>query len=441
MTAPFDLADALNRGCFCQTLDPHRLRAQLEADPTLHGLFQSMAQTHPNLFSPTVVFLAQPMVDAIRDSVHAIERTMALPAWNQHAMAMAAPIAQQAHGPVGVFMGYDFHIAPTGPQLIEINTNAGGALLNSALARAQAACCKSMDVALNSYRNVDTLEDDFFASFQNEWRLQRGDKQPLRTIAIVDDNPTQQYLAPEFALFQHLFAQRGLHAVIADAAALQWREGRLWHEETAIDLVYNRVTDFDLSQPEHAALAQAYQTGDVVLTPHPHAHALRADKRHLITLGSGVPLQALGVPLDDQKTLLTTVPACEAVTHDKADDLWARRRGLFFKPAAGFGARAVYRGDKLTRRVWDEILDGNYIAQAMVPPSYRALEIDDTQTELKFDIRAYTYAGDILLLAARTYSGQTTNFRTQGGGFAPVLTVPRHADASQYREMLEKSGK
>ena len=119
------------------------------------------------------------------------------------------------------------------------------------------------------------------------------------------------------------------------------------------------------------------------------------------------------------------MPACEAVTHDKADDLWARRRGLFFKPAAGFGARAVYRGDKLTRRVWDEILDGNYIAQALVPPSYRALEINNNPTELKFDIRTYTYSGAILLLAARTYSGQTTNFRTQGGGFAPVLTVPK----------------
>jgi hypothetical protein len=27
-------------------------------------------------------------------------------------------------------------------------------------------------------------------------------------------------------------------------------------------------------------------------------------------------------------------------------------------------------------------------------------------------------------LAARTYQGQTTNFRTEGGGFAPVMLVP-----------------
>jgi hypothetical protein len=39
------------------------------------------------------------------------------------------------------------------------------------------------------------------------------------------------------------------------------------------------------------------------------------------------------------------------------------------------------------------------------------------------DIRAYVYAGEILMLAARLYQGQTTNFRTPGGGFAPVFVV------------------
>jgi len=30
----------------------------------------------------------------------------------------------------------------------------------------------------------------------------------------------------------------------------------------------------------------------------------------------------------------------------------------------------------------------------------------------------------VLLYAARMYQGQTTNFRTPGGGFAPVFTGP-----------------
>jgi hypothetical protein len=42
-------------------------------------------------------------------------------------------------------------------------------------------------------------------------------------------------------------------------------------------------------------------------------------------------------------------------------------------------------------------------------------------TELKVDIRCYAYAGEVQLVAARLWQGQTTNFRTPGGGFARVL--------------------
>jgi hypothetical protein len=427
---PLDIADALNQECFCKTLDPVRLQAQLESDPSLRGMAQGLSQTHPHLFSNTVVFLSIGMVRAIAQAVATIERVMALPAWKGQALEQAGVIAQPDHGPLGVFMGYDFHIGEHGPQLIEINTNAGGALLNTALARAQTACCRSMDLALNGYRNLSTLEDDFIAMFRSEWHLQRGDA-VLRTIAIVDDNPAEQYLAPEFELFKQLFIKHGLHAVIADAKELLFEDGKLMHQGLAIDMVYNRVTDFDLSEPSHAALAEAYASGATVVTPHPQAHALRADKRHLVTLSNPQQLQALGVTEADQHTLLASVPACEVVTANNATALWERRRQLFFKPRTGFGARAVYRGDKLTRRVWEEILAGDYIAQALVPPSHRSVALDHSHTELKFDIRAYTYAGQVQLLAARTYSGQTTNFRTEGGGFAPVLLVPARSDVEK----------
>jgi hypothetical protein len=55
------------------------------------------------------------------------------------------------------------------------------------------------------------------------------------------------------------------------------------------------------------------------------------------------------------------------------------------------------------------------------------IEVDGVMTDLKFDLRAYTYAGQVQLLAARMYSGQTTNFRTTGGGFTPVVVVPPEA--------------
>jgi len=270
--------------------------------------------------------------------------------------------------------------------------------------------------------DLKNLEKLFFEMFSEEWRRQRGPAL-LGRLAIVDDNPSGQYLYPEMRLFERMFTRFGAEAVIADARELVWREGQLWYGARPVDLVYNRLTDFYLEEPAHAALRAAYEAGAVVLTPHPRAHALYADKRNLVTLSHDGTLEALGVPAEARAILVAGVPRTEPVTLERAEALWAERRKLFFKPAAGYGSKAAYRGDKLTRRVWQEILRGNYVAQTLVLPSERRLEVDREETDLKLDVRAYVYNGAIQLVAARLYEGQTTNFRTPGGGFAPVFVV------------------
>jgi hypothetical protein len=417
------VAEALNRDCFCRSLNVDRLRQQLESDPSLKGLMHNILQTRPNLFSKTVVFVAQEVQRQMEATVAAIERVASLPGYQEQALSRADSYAQHDFGPLGACMGYDFHLSSNGPQLIEINTNAGGLLLNVALARSQEACCDEMDWAFPSDARRDTLKQNIFDMFASEWQHQRG-ATPWRSVVIVDDAPAKQYLAPEFELFRQLFTQRGITTAIADPCELSWQHAKLLHQGLPVDMVYNRLTDFDLSEPEHLALRQAYEANAVVLTPHPRAHALMADKRNLIALSQNELLLSWGATAADRKLLAGSVPTTRLVTHERAEELWARRRQLFFKPVAGFGAKAAYRGDKLTKRVWGEILEGDFVAQALVPPSGRMIEVDGVQTDLKFDIRAYTYAGRVQLLAARMYAGQTTNFRTQGGGFAPVIVVP-----------------
>ncbi len=415
--------DGLNRACFCRTLNADRLREQLESDPSLAGIAHSIAQTRPHLFSSTIVFVSPAMALTIADTVAAIERVIARPAYQAAALARAPAIAQHAFGPAGVFMGYDFHLGLLGPRLIEINTNAGGALLTAVLARAQRPCCEAMHWAFTPNAELQTREQIFFDMFLAEWRLQRGDAL-IGSLAIVDDEPAAQYLAPEFELLQRMFRRRGVAASIADPEQLEWREGKLWRQGAAVDMVYNRLTDFYLAEPRHRALRDAYAAGAVVLTPHPHAHALHADKRNLIALSDDTLLAAWGVAEADRDLLKAVVPRTRMVTAERARELWAERRRLFFKPVAGYGGKAAYRGDKLTRRVWEEVQAGEFVAQALVPPGERLTEIDGVQADLKFDVRAYTYQGKVLLLAARMYAGQTTNFRTPGGGFAPVVVVP-----------------
>ncbi len=58
----------------------------------------------------------------------------------------------------------------------------------------------------------------------------------------------------------------------------------------------------------------------------------------------------------------------------------------------------------------------------MVLPGERMVDKLDPKA-MKFDLRAYAYDGTAQWVAARMYQGQTTNFRTQGGGFSPVYST------------------
>ena len=409
--------ESLNSDCFCVTLDTAALRRALQSQLQNPDLFDLIEARCPHLFSSHPVFITPAHRDRMADIVRAVTEVVALPTYREAVLASAPDIARHdPGGAVGVFFGYDFHVTEGGLGLIEINTNAGGAMLSVALARAQRACCSPLQ---DMTAAADTMENTIVNMFRNEWRLCQRDR-PLRCIAIVDEAPQQQYLYPDFVLFQDLFRRHGIDAIIADPSELTLHDGSLWHGRTIVDLVYNRLTDFSLDDPANAVLREAYLQNAAVLTPHPQAHALYANKRNLELLSDDRQLQALGVPTRSRDILLAGIPTTKRVDPVDAERLWSERRGLFFKPATGFGSRAAYRGDKLTRRVWQEILAGDYVAQAIVAPGQRILSSQSPQQTLKFDVRNYVYDGAVQWLAARLYQGQTTNFRTPGGGFAPV---------------------
>ncbi len=352
--------------------------------------------------------------------VHAVEAATRLPGYRDAALSWAPEIARHDFGPVGVFMGYDFHLAADGPRLIEVNTNAGGAFLNALLAKAQRACCKEVEVALGR-PEADDFEPAVMRMFQHEWELQKGQGIPRR-IAIVDDRPTEQYLYPEFLLAQRFFQKNGIDAVIVDGNQLRYEHGQLLAEGKPVDLVYNRLVDFSFGDPEHQDLRAAYLDGAVVVTPNPRVHALYADKRNLALLSDHAALRSWGAP-PQMLADLAGVPHTVLVTSDNAQELWQARKSLFFKPAGGYGSKAVYRGDKVTKGVWAEIIRGGYVAQDFAAPSERMVRLDGSPEARKTDVRLYVYNGQVLLTAARLYQGQTTNFRTPGGGFAPVFVI------------------
>jgi hypothetical protein len=400
-------AAALNADAQSARLD----HAALDAEICTQGpaFAEAVSVGHEHLFADVPVFISSAHLRTMYEVVAAVEQVVGLAGW-QAASNEAIPKSK------GVFFGYDFHLNEQGVHLIEINTNAGGGLLNALLVNSQ----RDEDLP-GKTAAIENLEPSFLAMFRNEWRLERGSA-PLKNIAIVDEKPDEQYLYPEFLLAQRLLEGAGLTVFIADPVALQARDDGLYFGYEKIDMVYNRLTDFSLQQ--QPALLKSYLSGGVVLTPHPHAYAKYADKRNLVRLTDGQGLRAMGAHENDIATLQAGIPPAIPVKKNMGETLWKERKNLFFKPNSGYGGKGAYRGMNLTKRVFAEILQGDYVAQKLAPPGERAVCVNDAGASmLKYDVRCYVYDGQIQLVAARLYQGQTTNFRTPGGGFALVRVV------------------
>lgn len=418
------LAPALNAACQCIWLDRQKLLVQLAQDL---GDASRLLDSRPGLAAGSVVFVDPQDAAAMDRTIALVHRALASPACQRHVEQDAPPIARLARAHAGGVLGLDFHLGGAAPQLIEINTNPGGLLVNLELARALTACCDQVAAPLaqlaSGHVPLEDLPSKVTESFHAEWSVARSGA-PLSTVAIVDDDPAGQYLYPEFLLYQGLFERAGWRTRIVDAAALEAREDALTADGARIDLVYNRLTDFYFAEDRHHALRQAYEADLAVVTPHPAAHARWADKRLLAWLRDEALLREAGLDDDSRAHLLRTIPPTELVTREGADELWRRRKELFFKPVDGYGSKAAYRGDKLTRSTFEHILAHRYVAQAIAPTSMRRVVADGQAAELRLDLRNYCSSGVTWLRAARLYRGQTTNFRTPGGGFAPVLTLP-----------------
>ncbi|MEQ1525930.1 MAG: hypothetical protein ABL911_04185 [Gallionella sp.] len=372
-------------------------RAALDAAISAQGaeFRNSITAAHAHLFADVAVFVTREQVKQMQAVITAVEAVL----------KSQAPLLNPL--PLGVFYGYDFHLNTQGAHLIEINTNAGGAFLNALLIESQGVTSEG-------------LNETFLEMFRNEWRLARGDA-PLTAIAIVDELPESQYLYPEFLLAKAMFERAGITAYIVDPSALQAREEGLYVGEQKIDLIYNRLTDFSLQQFPH--IRSAHEKQQVVLTPNPSHYQRYADKSKLAWLTDSVLMSSAGAPQAIIDETIQGIPQTKLVNAVDAEKWWAERKQWFFKPVNGYGSKGAYRGDKITKRVFEEIMNGDYVAQKLAVPGERSVSLDDEVVSLKYDVRCYVYDGQIQLITARLYQGQTTNFRTLGGGFALVSVV------------------
>lgn len=362
------------------------------------------------ILSPATVPIPRPELRKMMRLARLLDRLSRHPGYREAVAAQGPEVARFDPGHAAVMMGYDFHLTPAGPRLIEVNTNAGG-LLPAWLAGHPGAPWP------------ERLKERLYATFAAELRTHSAGALPHpRRVAIVDEQPPEQFLYPEMTAFADLFRERGAAAAIVDPAELRATAGGVFLAGERVDLVYNRHCDFYLGTPPLAGLREAYLSGAVCLTPNPFTYALLADKRRMTLWHDQALLTACGLAAPERALLRELVPECRLLADGDRETWWRERNGWVFKPADRFGSRGVLVGEKMTRGRFDQLDPATTLAQRLVPPS--TTDVPGFGA-MKTDLRLFAYRARVFAVAARLYRGQVTNLRTEGGGFAAVTSAGR----------------
>lgn len=345
------------------------------------------------------------MVKVVR-LLHKLSQNSAYQALLQDSLPIAATLNPGYHA---VMMGYDFHLSESGPKLIEVNSNAGGAWY--------AYLCEYPAATEFAGRSANRLLNTFLTDYALFRRS--ADARP-ECIAIVDAQPETQFLYPEMQVFAALFKQSGIKTAIADPEMLIAKNGALYLNDQRVDMIYNRHCDFYLQTPEMQTILNAWMNNQVCLSPNPHTYGLLADKRRMILWSDPEQLWKLGLSRHDLELLGKTIPRTALLESLSMEEAWHTRKQWVFKPDTGYASRGVYVGSKLTTVKLAELDPHNTVIQRWIPPSISKY-IDELP--FKTDFRLFAYRNQIMGVSARLYQGQVTNLRTPNGGFARVVIV------------------
>jgi hypothetical protein len=323
------------------------------------------------------------------------------------------PVTQFDPGYGSVVMCYDFHLSDKGPQLIEVNTNAGGGLL-ALLAQTPAA-------SLAEVKLKEPLKEKLIDSFIATYRAYTGDPQSRpRTLYIVDEQVQEQFLYPEMQAFARLFEEFGIVSKIVDPEQLDCSDNDVYVAGEKVDMLYLRHCDFYLADAAMEGLKQCYLAGQICLSPNPFDYALLSDKCRLTQFSDADFLTQMGLTQSECDQLIRYVPQSHLLADVDEAEIWAQRKKWVFKPVEGFGSQDIYFGKKISRVRFAELDRQGTLVQQLVPPS--TVNIPD-QDPMKVDFRLFAFKDRIFGLSARLYRGRLTNMQTQGGGFAAVSIV------------------
>ncbi len=292
-------------------------------------------------------------------------------------------------------MGYDFHLTPDGPKLIEINNNAGGLYIGDGRWLPQPSLLEWHE----------PLTARLCSMFPHPWRH----------IAVMDEDVARQYMYPEMLAYATLLGDEGRKVFVVSPEAISIRSDGLYVENIRLDAIYNRHTDFYLKHPDLAHIRKAYKEHLVQLNPHPRSYALLGDKGRMVDWWRKGLLETF-LPREDVRFIRHIVPESRRLKDVSRDAIWDERKQWVFKPEARHGGKGVVLGKAMSRKRFAALAPEETILQRYVPPGTVNLE----GVEFKLDVRLYTQGSRLLAVAGRIWRGQMTNFRSEGSGWIPL---------------------
>ncbi|OIO72288.1 MAG: hypothetical protein CO186_01960 [Zetaproteobacteria bacterium CG_4_9_14_3_um_filter_49_83] len=296
-----------------------------------------------------------------------------------------------------LLMGFDFHLTPDGPKLIEINNNAGGLYVGAGLWLPQ---CDNAEFTGDLMQRV-------LAMFPEQWQA----------IAIMDEDIEQQFMFPEMCAYADVLRAAGRKVFLVSPEGLTLRQDGLYCEQMRIDAIYNRHTDFYLESEPLAHIRQAYMQGLIELNPHPRSYALIGDKLRMVDWWQKGLLERC-LSEDEVQFIRQITPETLHLAQIDEEEIWQDRKYWVFKPSARHGGKGVLMGKSVSRARFADLDRTETVAQRWVPASM----VNIAGQELKLDIRLYMHGTKLIALAGRAWRGQVTNFREPGSGWV-ILNV------------------
>ncbi len=190
------------------------------------------------------------------------------------------------------------------------------------------------------------------------WKSRGGTASPV--VAIVDwadvkTRPDQEILRDEYA-------EAGARPLLCDPRDMTVHDGRLWHGDTAVDVVYRRVVQTELATrtDEVEPFLRAYRENLALFANSLRCH-LSEDKAFLAILTDEAFAHLFSA--EERAMIARVVPWTRRMEerHTEKDGarvdlvpyVLAHRESLVLKPAHGYGGASVFVGDHTTAAEWE----------------------------------------------------------------------------------------